>query len=86
MELIRSVTPPWETLRELLLERGISVIALARALEMSNLKAYGVCIGQIPIKGQLAHDLEKLGLGIAEFWEERTKRYEDYMGRRKGEQ
>lgn len=80
-----SVSPPWHTLEEMFQEQGLT---LSEAAEKSNIRQVIMCemlCGITPIKGEIAQRLEAAGFGPAEFWEARTKRYEEWLEKKRGE-
>lgn len=73
-----SVSPPYETLCELIDERGISLHKAAELIGIDIATMLYISRGDIPIKNHVAIDLEKAGFATAEFWEKRTKRYNEW--------
>lgn len=75
------VSPPGDTLQDILDERGISQTELAARLDRSEKNLSQVVNGKAPITPQLALDLE-LALGVpARFWLNRESTYREALAR-----
>src|SRR5579862_6758991 len=75
------VSPPGETLQDLLEERGIVQADLAARLSRSTKNLSQVMNGKAPISPDLALDLEKV-LGVpAKFWLNREAAYREWLSR-----
>jgi HTH-type transcriptional regulator / antitoxin HigA len=75
------VSPPGETLQDLLEERGIVQADLAARLSRSTKNLSQVMNGKAPISPELALDLERV-LGVpAKFWLNRESAYREWLSR-----
>ena len=76
-----SVSPPGETLSDLLEERGISQKLLSLRLGRSDKNLSQIVNGKAPITPELALDLEKVLGTPARFWLAREARYQEWLSR-----
>ena len=76
-----SVSPPGETLCDLLEERGISQKLLSLRLGRSDKNLSQVVNGKAPITPELAVDLERVLGTPARFWLAREARYQEWLSR-----
>jgi plasmid maintenance system antidote protein VapI len=75
------VSPPGDTLRELLAERAIGLTELAEKLRRHCTNVEEMLCGTVPITEEIASDLEHL-LGVsASFWLLREKHYREFLAR-----
>lgn len=72
------VSPPGESLQELLDERNINRESFCHQINWSEDLYLGVLSGEKPIERQMAQDLERV-LGVpALFWLQRQLRYDEW--------
>jgi len=76
-----SVSPPGETLNDLLEERGISQKLLSLRLGRSGKNLSQIVNGKAPITTELALDLERVLGTPARFWLAREARYQEWLSR-----
>ena len=76
-----SVSPPGETLNDLLEERGISQKLLSLRLGRSEKNLSQIVNGKAPITSELALDLERVLGTPARFWLAREARYQEWLSR-----
>lgn len=76
-----SVTPPGETLSELLEERGLTQKELSLRLGRSGKNLSQIVNGKAPITPDLALDLERVLGTPAHFWNNRESRYREWLSR-----
>jgi len=76
-----SVSPPGETLCDLLEEKGISQKVLSLRLGRSDKNLSQIVNGKAPITPDLAIDLERVLGTPARFWLEREARYQEWLSR-----
>lgn len=76
-----SVSPPGETLNDLIDERGLSQKVLGLRLGRSDKNLSQVINGKAPISPELALDLERVLGTPARFWLEREARYQEWVSR-----
>ncbi len=75
------VTPPGDTLREILGTRGMSGTELAERIGQSRKNVSDILRGQAPITPETALSLER-ALGVsASFWLNRERNYREYLAR-----
>lgn len=77
----RSVSPPGETLNDLLEEKGISQKLLSLRLGRSDKNLSQIVNGKAPITPELALDLERVLGTPARFWLVREARYQEWLSR-----
>ena len=76
------VSPPGETLREALDERGMNQVDFARRIGMSRKHLKDILDGASPIVPDTALKFERV-LGIpARFWNNREQQYRDFVARK----
>lgn len=76
-----SVSPPGETLSDLLEEKGISQKELSLRLGRSDKNLSQIVNGKAPITPDLALDLERVLGTPARFWLNREARYQEWLSR-----
>jgi HTH-type transcriptional regulator / antitoxin HigA len=76
-----SVSPPGETLNDLLEEKGISQKLLSLRLGRSDKNLSQIVNGKAPITPELALDLERVLGTPARFWLAREARYQEWLSR-----
>jgi len=76
-----SVSPPGETLSDILEERGISQKQLSLRLGRSDKNLSQIVNGKAPITSDLALDLERVLGTPARFWLARESRYQEWLSR-----
>lgn len=76
-----SVSPPGETLNDLLEEKGISQKLLSLRLGRSGKNLSQIVNGKAPITPELAVDLERVLGTPARFWLAREARYQEWLSR-----
>lgn len=76
-----SVSPPGETLSDILEERGISQKELSLRLGRSDKNLSQIVNGKAPITPDLAVDLEQVLGTPARFWLARESRYQEWLSR-----
>lgn len=73
------ISPPNETLQELIKARGWTQIKFAEALQFPVAKARRLIVGQRRIFETTAELLESLGFATKEFWLSQEKQYVEYL-------
>lgn len=68
-------SPPGDTIRDLMVERGVDVVALARALGFSVGGVEDLLRGDLPIRPRTASILARTLGGTAPFWVRRDEQY-----------
>lgn len=76
-----SISPPGETLNDLLEEKGISQKLLSLRLGRSGKNLSQIVNGKAPITPELALDLERVLGTPARFWLAREARYQEWLSR-----
>jgi len=75
------VSPPGETLGEIMNARGVSKAQLAERMGCSGKKVTGIIKGEAPITSRMAIELERL-LGVSSgFWRNRERHYREFLAR-----
>ena len=74
-----SVSPPWHTLESIIEESGLTEREFAAVCDIDYIDLMAILCGVISIKGEFADKLDAGGYGVKEFWEARTKRYEEHI-------
>lgn len=74
----QTVTPPYDTLEELIEEKGLNLDEVSAMTDINVMDLALVMLGSIPICPDIAQKLESGGFSVAEFWNKRTKRYEEW--------
>ena len=81
-----SVSVPGETLQELLEERGLSQAELAKRLGLTTKHVNEIIKGKSPITPETAIGLERVLAVSATFWNNRERRYREFVARQEEEQ
>jgi HTH-type transcriptional regulator/antitoxin HigA len=76
-----ALTPPGETIQDLLDERGLSQTDLAERLGLTKKTVNEIIKGKAPITSETALGLEKVFKVPAEFWTAREQNYRDALAR-----
>lgn len=74
------VSPPGDTIQDIINERGISIKELADLLGVGQDYVEQLIEGNIRLTLGVANQLEKLSMGSATFWITREKQYRDLLG------
>jgi HTH-type transcriptional regulator / antitoxin HigA len=77
------VSPPGGTLRDLMEERGLSQIELARRLDRPKSAINEILAGKKEITEETALELERVLQVPAQFWLAREARYREYLARKR---
>jgi len=77
------VSPPGESLADVLEERGMTQVALARRLGMTEKTLSGIVNGKAPITPETALKLEMVLSIPARFWNARQSQYDEFLARRR---
>lgn len=80
-----SVSPPGETLQELLEERGLTQTDLARRLGLTSKHVNEITKGKSPISPETAIGLERVLGTSATFWNNRERRFREFLARKEEE-
>jgi HTH-type transcriptional regulator/antitoxin HigA len=79
-----TVSPPGETLAEMLEERGVSQAQAAKALGLARKTVHEIIHGKAPITAETALRLERVLRVPAEFWCQREASYRLGLARKTG--
>ena len=75
------VTPPGNTIRELLEQRSLTQTEFVERLGLTKKTVNEIIMGKAPITAQTALGLEKIFGMPARFWNNREQQYRDYLAR-----
>lgn len=75
------VSPPGETLEELLAEKGMSQAELAKRTGRRTKTVNQIIKGIAPITPETAIQLERVLGAPASFWNNRERKYQEYLAR-----
>ncbi|HUS88183.1 MAG TPA: hypothetical protein VMW91_02245 [Desulfosporosinus sp.] len=79
-------SPPGDTIRDIMIERGRTRFELARLLHITDIQTHRLLDGKFPIDNDMAHRLSEVLGSSPAFWADRERQYRERVEKPEREQ